>query len=255
MRQPPQWLHSRSQSLAITSCPSRIRHLSSSAPKWKKKDDIAEKQQEFQKEEVIDRRWTTQATLERTGRERWPWDHEITDPQIMVYDNGSVEGPLDTQFVLTKIAPHESLRMVTPYEPADPKKGTQQKYPLCKIVEKDAEYKKKKDLEAEKKKQKAKDKAAKIKEFEITWTSTDHDTANKVKHICAALAKGYSVTVTLSSKRKGKKQDLSGIDFVHVLNKAKEGIEAGGGKEKKAQDGELGETVKLFYEPQPAPKQ
>lgn len=253
LRQLPPWLQQRAQPLSNPSCPSRVRHISYTAARSKKKDeeDLEKLQESFEKEALIDRRWTTKATLERTGRERWPWDYEITDPQIMVYDNGTVEGPLDTKFVLTKIQSHESLRMVTPYEPADPKTGKPEKFPLCKIVEKDAEFKKKREVEARQKAEKARDKSGKVKQFDLSWTSTDHDIANKVKRIVESLSKGYSVEVNLSSKKKGKKKDLSGIDFGHVLKQAKDGIEAGGAKEKKKQTGELGETIKLSYEPDP----
>lgn len=171
----------------------------------------------------------------------------------MIYENGTIEGPHSTQFVLTKIEPHESLRMVTPYLPANPEKGTQQKYPLCKIVEKDAEFKKAREAQQAKKSEKANNRGGKAKEFDINWASTDHDTAIKVKRISDVLAKGYAVTVTLSSRKK-KKRDVSTIDYEHVLKQLKDGVEAGGGKMKKPQDGELGETVKLWYEPAPRAK-
>lgn len=251
LRQLHPWLQPRSQTLLNTFCPSRIRLLSASAPQWKKKDTRDDAEQK-DKEEIIDTRWTTQATLEKSGRERWPWDYEITDPQIMVYDNGSIEGPLKTAFVLTKIAPHESLRMVTPYEPADPKRGTPPKYPLCKIVEKDAEFKKKRELETQKKEQKVKDRGGKAKEFEINWASSDHDTATKLKRIEGVLAKGYQVLVILTApKKKGKKRDLSDIDFNMVMKKVREGVEAAGGKEKKKPEGEVGDTIRIVYEPDP----
>jgi translation initiation factor IF-3 len=49
----------------------------------------------------FDKRFTTQQDIDRSGRDRPPQDHEITDPQIMVIDNGATEGPLASSFVLT----------------------------------------------------------------------------------------------------------------------------------------------------------
>src|SRR4051794_34279827 len=70
---------------------------------------------------TFDRRYTTKEEFEKSGRDRLPQDFEIKDPKIMVLDNGVFDGPLLTKHVLNRLPETESLRMVTPYIPADPK--------------------------------------------------------------------------------------------------------------------------------------
>jgi len=88
----------------------------------------------------FDRRYTTQEEFEKSGRDRLPQDFEIKDPKIMVLDNGVFDGPLLTKNVLSRLPETDSLRMVTPYIPGDPKKDKPTQYAICKIVNKREEY-------------------------------------------------------------------------------------------------------------------
>lgn len=188
-----------------------------------------------------DRRYTTKESWERSGRDRLPRDHEITDPQIMVLDNGTIEGPLATRYVLTKIAPEESLRMFQPYRPA--KDGKPAEYGVCKIVDKKKEHEKNKEVR-EKKKENGGTGKPKTKEMELSWGIGDHDLMTKLRHLAGFVEKGMKVEIVLGKKRKGKK--TSEEEAKAVVDKVREEIERCGGKEGKPASGDVGGTYRLF---------
>ncbi|POR35914.1 Translation initiation factor IF-3 [Tolypocladium paradoxum] len=193
----------------------------------------------------FDRRFTTQKDIERSGRDRPPQDHEITDPQIMVIDNGASEGPLATSFVLTKLEPDESLRMMQPYVPADPKNGRPSaQLAVCKIVNKRDEYARQRQI---RERRKAGDGGKpKTKELELTWAIGEHDLATKMRQMGGFLAKGMKVELMLGRKKGGKQ--VSGDEAADVLRRVRDEVAAHGGREGKPASGQVGGTMRLFLE-------
>ncbi|EGR49442.1 uncharacterized protein TRIREDRAFT_106640 [Trichoderma reesei QM6a] len=196
------------------------------------------------KDRGYDRRFTTQRDIEKSGRDRPPWDHEITDPQIMVIDNGSAEGPLSTRYVLTKLEPGESLRMVSPYVPADEEEGTPARFAVCKIVNKKDEYERQKALKERKKVGAAA--KPKTKEMELTWAIGGHDLATKMRQMGGFLEKGMKVELLVGKKKGGRAVDAD--EAKDVLKKVKEEIERVGAREVKKAEGQVGGTMRLYLE-------
>ncbi|KAL6897520.1 hypothetical protein GGI43DRAFT_95913 [Trichoderma evansii] len=196
------------------------------------------------KDRGYDRRFTTQKDIERSGRDRPPWDHEITDPQIMVIDNGSAEGPLATRYVLTKLEEGESLRMITPYIPANAENNTPAKFAVCKIVNKRDEYERLKQLKEKKKTAVAA--KAKTKEMELTWAIGGHDLATKLRQMGGFLNKGMKVELMIGKKKGGRAVEMD--EAKDVLKKVKEEIEAAGARETKKPEGQVGGTMRLYLE-------
>ncbi|KAF5131374.1 Translation initiation factor IF-3 [Metarhizium anisopliae] len=192
----------------------------------------------------FDKRYTTQQDIARSGRDRPPQDHEITDPQIMVIDNGATEGPLATPFVLTRLEPHESLRMVQPYVPADPKNGRPgAQWAVCKIVNKRDEYERQKQL---KEKKKAGVGKPKTKELELTWAIGEHDLATKMRQMGQFLDKGMKVEVLVARKKGGKQVD--GKEADGVVRRIRDEVDKVGGREGKSASGAVGGTYRLYLE-------
>ncbi|KAG8409399.1 hypothetical protein J3459_017575 [Metarhizium acridum] len=192
----------------------------------------------------FDKRYTTQQDIARSGRDRPPQDHEITDPQIMVIDNGATEGPLATSFVLTRLEPHESLRMVQPYVPADPKNGRRgAQLAVCKIVNKRDEYERQKQL---KEKKKAAVGKPKTKELELTWAIGEHDLATKMRQMGQFLGKGMKVEVLVAKKKGGKQVD--GKEAEGVVRRIRDEVDKAGGREGKSASGAVGGTYRMYLE-------
>lgn len=189
-----------------------------------------------------DPRFTTELTIQRSGRSRLPQDHEITDPQIMVHDNDVVEGPLRTQFVLTRVEPHESLRMVSPYVPAT--KETPQKFAVCRIVDKKAEFEKAKLAKA--KEQEKKQRAAKDKELEVNWGIGPNDLQTKIGTLARLMEGPVKVTVKFGRK-KGSKTKLEYADMEELVRKVREQISEMGAREHKPAEGFIGKTMMLHF--------
>ncbi|KAL6879308.1 hypothetical protein J3F83DRAFT_725753 [Trichoderma novae-zelandiae] len=196
------------------------------------------------KDRGYDRRFTTQRDIDKSGRDRPPWDHEITDPQIMVIDNGSAEGPLATRYVLTKLEPGESLRMVTPYVPANAEEETPARFAVCKIVNKRDEYERQKALKERKKASVAS--KAKTKEMELTWAIGGHDLATKMRQMGGFLEKGMKVDLLIGKKKGGKAVDAE--EAREVLKKVTAEIERAGARETKKAEGQVGGTMRLYLE-------
>ncbi|KAG6014508.1 hypothetical protein E4U54_005161 [Claviceps lovelessii] len=195
-------------------------------------------------ERGFDKRYTTQTDIDRSGRDRPPRDHEITDPEIMVIDNGVSEGPLSTSYVLTKLEAHESLRMIQPYVPADRKDPDSKfSYAVCKIVNKADEYERQKQL---KEKKKAAAGKAKTKEMELTWAIGDHDLGTKMRQMGGFLAKGFKVEVLVAKKKGGKQVD--GREAEAVVRRLREAVEQNGGREAKPATGTPGGTMRFYLE-------
>lgn len=158
----------------------------------------------------------------------------------MVLENDGLKGPLNTKFVLSKLQPEESLRMIQPYRPGTKEKAAE--YALCSIVDKKAEYEREREAK-EKKKGVVK---VKSKEIEMSWSISGNDLQTKTRQLVAFVQKGLKVEVVLGKKKKGKA--VGKDDAVKVLATVREEIEKGGGRESKPSSGEVGEIVRLFVE-------
>lgn len=196
-------------------------------------------------ERGFDRRYTTKEDFVKSGRDRLPQDHEITDPRIMVFDNGNFDGPLLTRHVMSRIDPSESLRMIQPYVPADPKENKPVQYAVCKVVNKKDEYERLR--EKRERARVSKQTTAKSKELELSWGIGEHDLSTKLRQLGQFLGKGMKVEVILGYKKKSQKR-VDEAAAADVLAKLKKGIEEQGAREYKPQSGDVGRTLRLYVE-------
>ncbi|KAJ4313537.1 hypothetical protein N0V84_009355 [Fusarium piperis] len=196
-------------------------------------------------ERGFDRRYTTKEDFVKSGRDRLPQDHEITDPKIMVFDNGNFDGPLLTRHVMSRIDASESLRMIQPYVPADPKEDKPVQYAVCKVVNKKDEYERLR--EKRERARVSKQTTAKSKELELSWGIGEHDLSTKLRQLGQFLGKGMKVEVILGYKKKSQKR-VDEAAAADVLVKLKRGIEEVGAREYKAQSGDVGRTLRLYVE-------
>lgn len=199
---------------------------------------------ESQQEELIDKRFTTKANIEKSGRDRPPQDHEITDPRIMVLDNGNFDGPLTTRYVLARLGEDQSLRMVQPYIPARPKDNVPAQFAICKIVNKKDEYERQRELKERRRVSRAT--AAKTKELELNWAISDNDLNTKLRQLSGFLGKGMKVEVIFGKKKRGKQVDEATAN--ELVGKVKKGAEELSAREHKPADGQVGKTLRLYYE-------
>ncbi|KAM0549800.1 hypothetical protein ACHAPJ_009239 [Fusarium lateritium] len=197
-------------------------------------------------DEGIDRRYTTKAEFEKSGRDRLPKDFEIKDPKIMVLDNGVFDGPLLTRTVMSRLDETESLRMATPYIPANDKTNTPAQYAVCKIVNKKEEYERQRELRE--RRRVSKQTTAKIKELEMSWAISDHDLQTKTKQLMGFLSKGWKVELVLGFKKKGQKKRVDDAMVNDVLEKVKKQIEEASAREYKPREGEPGRTFRIYLE-------
>jgi translation initiation factor IF-3 len=188
-----------------------------------------------------DRRFTTQDSFIKSGKDRLPIDFEITDPKVMVIDDGPAEGPYAPSFIISKLQPNESLRMLEPYKPANAKEGKKHSYAVCKIVNKVEELKRMRDA---KERKKAAGGKVKSKELELSWGIGENDLGTKVRQLSGFLNKGNKVEVAIGRKKGGRqvsKEDAEGL--LKTLRRMIGDIEA---RETRAQEGEVGQNVRLF---------
>jgi translation initiation factor IF-3 len=195
---------------------------------------------------TFDRRYTTKEEFEKSGRDRLPQDFEIKDPKIMVLDNGVFDGPLLTKHVLSRLPETESLRMVTPYIPADPKNDKPTQYAVCKIVNKRDEYERQRELNL--RRRLSKQTTSKTKEVEMSWAISEHDLGVKTKQLVGFLSKGMKVELILGFKKKGQKKRTSDDTAEEVYTKVKKLVEELGSREYKPRDGEVGKTMRIYLE-------
>ncbi|KAJ6440146.1 translation initiation factor IF3 [Purpureocillium lavendulum] len=232
----------------------------------------------------FDRRYTTQQDIDRSGRDRPPRDHEITDPHVTLVGVGGggggsggaagaagagadalPSGPQPTRLVLSRLGPDDSLRMVQPYVPADPAAGrSQPRFAVCKIVNKRDEYARQRQLK-EKKAAAAAATASgsaagssaaggggaaagkpKTKELELTWAIGAHDLATKMRQMGGFLAKGMKVELMLARKKGGKQ--VTADEAADVVRRVREEVAAHGAREGRPASGQVGGTMRLFLE-------
>ncbi|XXG99842.1 hypothetical protein Hte_006183 [Hypoxylon texense] len=85
------------------------------------------------------------------------------------------------------------------------------------------------------------------KELELSWSITPHDLSHKLRRLRSFLDAGLSVEVLLAKKRGGRAAARE--EAVAVLAAVREAVaEVEGAKEVRKMDGEVGGTVKLFFE-------
>ncbi|EQK98767.1 hypothetical protein G6O67_006657 [Ophiocordyceps sinensis] len=197
----------------------------------------------------FDKRYTTQADLNKLGRDRMPQDHEITDPYVMVIDGGAAEGPLAPRFVMNRMDPEvESLRMLQPYVPADadadggPKRA---QLAVCKIVNKRDEWTRQQQAK-ERRRAEATAGKGKSKGLDLSWSIDEHDLGIKLRQMGKFLAKGMKVEVAVERKRGGKKATPD--EAAALVKRVRHEAEALGGKEKGVAAGELLKTMKFVFE-------
>ncbi|KAM3426342.1 hypothetical protein MY4824_009752 [Beauveria thailandica] len=211
--------------------------------------------------------YTTAAALQRSQKDRMPQDFEITDPKIMVLENGSVAGPLATKYVLSKLdVKTESLRMIRPYVPKGsplPRKGgkavtaadggredgeaaspttQEEQFALCEIVNKKEAFQK----EQERKQLKKENAKPKTKEMELTWAISEHDLQTKLRQLAGFLNKGMKVQLVLGTKRGGRKVDEGTAKA--LMNKIRDEVQALGAREVTPANGDLGRTMRINFE-------
>ncbi|KEY66248.1 hypothetical protein S7711_09176 [Stachybotrys chartarum IBT 7711] len=198
-----------------------------------------------------DPRFTTIEVIRKANRDRYPKDHEITDPRIMVIDDGPPEGPHSTRYVLSKLEADESLRMVEPYKPADPEHNKPASYAVCKIVNTKAEYARRRELKERKKDEKEAGRVkGKTKMVELTWSIGDNDLQTKLRQITRFLEGGMHVDVAIGKKKQSKIR-VPVEDAQAVLKKVKEEMAKVGAKEVKGQEGVVGGILRMHYGPKP----
>ncbi|KAJ6782020.1 hypothetical protein PWT90_05875 [Aphanocladium album] len=220
--------------------------------------------------------YTTAQDIERSQKDRMPQDFEIKDPKIMVLENGSVAGPLSTQYVLSKLdAKTESLRMIRPYIPAGTplKKGKataaaaaaaagssdgggaggadgaakppvtkEEQFALCEIVNKFEAFMREKELK-QRKKANAK---PKTKEMELTWSISEHDLQTKLRQLGGFLSKGMKVNLVLGSKKGGKRAEAE--EMQALVKRIKKEVQALDARETGPTEGEIGRTMRMHLE-------
>ncbi|KAK7420200.1 hypothetical protein QQX98_002853 [Neonectria punicea] len=198
----------------------------------------------FDDDRGFDKRYTTKDDVAKSGRDRYPQDHEITDPKIMVLDNGIFDGPLLTRHVLSRLNEGESLRMMNPYVPAKPKDNVPVQYAVCKVVNKKEEYERQREAKERRRLSKATE--AKSKELELNWAIGDHDLQTKMRQLSSFLSKGMRVEVILGKKKNSRKVDDA--EAGEVLAKVKKGVEDAGAREYKTMNGHINRTLRLYLE-------
>ncbi|KAF4949551.1 hypothetical protein FGADI_8849 [Fusarium gaditjirri] len=231
--------------------PIQNRFLSASqlkARKWKSREEevVADPFADDGQDRGFDRRYTTQEDFEKSGRDRLPQDFEIKDPKIMVLDNGVFDGPLLTKNVLSRLPETDSLRMVTPYIPGDPKNDKPTQYAICKIVNKREEYERKRELAQ--RRRLSKQTTPKTKEVEMSWAISEHDFGVKTQQLVGFLSKGMKVELILGFKKKGQRKRTSEDTAEEVYTKVSKLVEKLGSREYKPRDGEVGSTMRIYLE-------
>ncbi|PHH74834.1 hypothetical protein CDD80_2821 [Ophiocordyceps camponoti-rufipedis] len=184
--------------------------------------------------------YMTEAVLQRWGRDRLPRDLEITDPWIMVIDDGPPK-KMYTPAVLKNITGEKSLRMLEPFKEGNPEaEDPRPTLAICKVVRKDEEYKRSKELRA----QQRKVKTVQPKHLNIAWSIADHDLKAKLKKLVAFLCKGCRVDVQLYHKRGGRPRSAEEaqalVDGIRTI------VVDEGFLERKC-DGEILETMVLTF--------
>lgn len=172
------------------------------------------------------------------SKSRLPRDEEITSSAVtLVAPDGKLQAPQRTRDILASLdRVNYSLVVVVAGEAGD--------LPICKIIDKKAEWA---AAKARKKQQGgAKAPVTKTKTVELNWAIEQGDLAHRLVRIKEFLEKGNKVEIVLAAKRKGRA--ASEEEAQVVLQKVKEAIEEVGGKESKPREGKLLGITTIFAE-------
>ncbi|KAL5612900.1 hypothetical protein BROUX41_004023 [Berkeleyomyces rouxiae] len=145
-----------------------------------------------------------------------PSNYEIKAHEVMIADNRGITGPNRTASILAKLNLEEfALRMV-----ANP--GGQ--LPICRVVHIETEAQRQKAMRMAQS-QKLKKKSA--KSIEINWNTTKHDLSYRMKQLAEFLNKGFTVTITLTRKR--RKEQSTNEHIAEVTGWVREAVDAARG--------------------------
>ncbi|KAL2169636.1 hypothetical protein VTG60DRAFT_5861 [Thermothelomyces hinnuleus] len=172
-------------------------------------------------------------------------DYDIVFPWIQIrQENGSLTEPQRTSATLKRLdmGRQSLVLLATPRTDAS-SKGPE--YPICRIVDRQAE------LAAQAERDALKKKMPKVvnKELEINWATAPHDLRTKMTQLKKFLNKGYQVRVTMMHPKKRDKRRAS-LDEAGGLLKTVESTigEVPGAKETKPREGSVGETLVLLVQ-------
>ncbi|AEO56348.1 hypothetical protein MYCTH_2301162 [Thermothelomyces thermophilus ATCC 42464] len=172
-------------------------------------------------------------------------DYDIVFPWIQIrQENGSLTEPQRTSAILKRLdmGRQSLVLLATPRTDAS-SKGPE--YPICRIVDRQAE------LAAQAERDALKKKMPKVvsKELEINWATAPHDLRTKMTQLKKFLSKGYQVRVTMMHPKKRDKRRAS-LDEAGALLKTVESTigEVPGAKETKPREGSVGETLVLLVQ-------
>ncbi|CAG8972046.1 hypothetical protein HYALB_00004910 [Hymenoscyphus albidus] len=172
-------------------------------------------------------------------KSRLPRDQEIPYPYIRLVEDGILlEGSRRLTFVLSQLEPKtESLVMVV--EPTD-----EEPYPICKIINKEAEYKRLKAA----KKERARDPGKTTKTLELNWAIGRNDLAHRLEKMREFLRKGFKVEMVLVKKKAKGKPPISMGVMEGLVRRIREVFGEGGWREHKEMEGSVGGQVTLFVQ-------
>ncbi|EGY18932.1 hypothetical protein VD0002_g685 [Verticillium dahliae] len=195
----------------------------------------------------------------KVAPDRLPQDLEIKDKKIMLVDDATgIKGPFLTRAIIEDLEEGYSLRMIKAATPPDPKKPSadgqaakarparaEVPFALCRIVHAQEERLR---LLAQAKEKKARERqAGKLKEIELNWAIAANDLAIRMGKLKDFLGKGWRVDVTLAKKkgsRKATQEEMAAV--VKAVGAAV--AEVPGARERKAREGELGKSFRIYVE-------
>ncbi|CAG8950192.1 hypothetical protein HYFRA_00008429 [Hymenoscyphus fraxineus] len=170
-------------------------------------------------------------------KSRLPRDQEIPYPYIRLVEDGILlEGRRRLTFILSQLEPKtESLIMVV--EPTE-----EEPLPICKIINKEAEYKRLKAA----KKERGKDPGKTTKTLELNWAIGQNDLAHRLEKMRGFLRKGFKVEMVLVKKKAKGKAPVSMETMEGLVKRIREVCVEGGWREHKEMEGSVGVQVTIL---------
>ncbi|ROT38899.1 hypothetical protein SODALDRAFT_332340 [Sodiomyces alkalinus F11] len=204
--------------------------------------------------------------------DRLPIDLEIRDRRIMLMDDrNNVTGPFATAQILRRMDHKtEMLKMITAAaKPAEKKPGSGSSNPpgntgeegkdnrkpagppiaVCKIVDRAEERRRDAQREKERKAKARQAAKSKQKEVEVGWAIAAHDLDIKLGRARGFLEKGHKVDLVVARKKGARAAERAEME--ELVKNVREMVAAiPGVKERKASEGELGKTMRFYFEGQ-----
>ncbi|KAL2019990.1 hypothetical protein VTK56DRAFT_8990 [Thermocarpiscus australiensis] len=171
-------------------------------------------------------------------------DDDITYPWVQLrQDDGRLAPPERTSAILRSLdtARYSLVLLAAPRRDS---RSAGPAYPICRIVDRKAEYAARVEKEVAKKKEPK----VVLKEMELNWAIAPNDLRTRMKQLKTFLGKGYKVQITLLTKKKrSSKKRATPDEAREVLRAVREAMaEVPGTKEYKPMDGAVGETVMIY---------